>query len=550
MEKFKLVEKEMKTKAFSKEGLAQSDKLDPKEKERREIDDFLSDMIASLGEQIEALEADLDNLHATNKKGKKVDKDRADRQADLDRTLERHRFHLGKLELLMRAVTNGSVGSDKVKELEEDIRYYVESNTDPLFAEDEGLYDDLDLHGDEDAFGAGNDVDRVSSQDAHSIQDDVADEKPTTAAKGKATAASDAAPNGTRRASTQLKSPLPSLAQLHQPAPASTIGATSSNMKPAPIPTRAPGEPLKYASAAAAAAASEKNGVGIAPLPPPPGAMPPPGLTPAPASLNKTQTTSPSSSPSQPIQPLKQPLAKVSDSHVSTRSPVPSHASAAAPSTSGSLPPTPALEKAENIPNHAKEPAPQSSVPAGTDRRPEVDTSPESNPPPPTPSLTNGETQDAGSEVEEESIYHLPASLHDLVESLEASANVSPGTDNLRLLHASHANAPESADADRPRYYRPQLPNPNAAPSYPQQSLSILDDSRLYHQVDPDTLFYAFYYRQGSYQQYLAARALKNQSWRFHKQYQTWFQRHEEPKQITEEYEQGTYRFFDYESTW
>jgi CCR4-NOT transcription complex subunit 3 len=43
---------------------------------------------------------------------------------------------------------------------------------------------------------------------------------------------------------------------------------------------------------------------------------------------------------------------------------------------------------------------------------------------------------------------------------------------------------------------------------------------------------------------------LKSQSWRFHKQYQTWFQRHEEPKAITEDYEQGTYRFFDYESTW
>ncbi|KAI7724009.1 hypothetical protein KC322_g384, partial [Hortaea werneckii] len=53
-----------------------------------------------------------------------------------------------------------------------------------------------------------------------------------------------------------------------------------------------------------------------------------------------------------------------------------------------------------------------------------------------------------------------------------------------------------------------------------------------------------------SYHQYLAAKALKGQSWRFHKQYQTWFQRHEEPKVISEEFEQGTYRFFDYESTW
>ncbi|MBH1945716.1 hypothetical protein I5L01_16020, partial [Erythrobacter sp. YJ-T3-07] len=85
---------------------------------------------------------------------------------------------------------------------------------------------------------------------------------------------------------------------------------------------------------------------------------------------------------------------------------------------------------------------------------------------------------------------------------------------------------------------------------YPQEPLSIFDDPRLYGRIDPDTLFYVFYYKQGTYQQYLAAKALKDQSWRFHKQYQTWFQRHEEPKSITEEFEQGTYRFFDYESTW
>lgn len=77
-----------------------------------------------------------------------------------------------------------------------------------------------------------------------------------------------------------------------------------------------------------------------------------------------------------------------------------------------------------------------------------------------------------------------------------------------------------------------------------------IDDPALYSKIDTDTLFYIFYYRQNTYQQYMAAKSLKSQSWRFHKQYQTWFQRHEEPKTITEEYEQGTYRFFDYESTW
>ena len=36
MEKFKAVEKEMKTKAFSKEGLQQAAKQDPKEREKQE----------------------------------------------------------------------------------------------------------------------------------------------------------------------------------------------------------------------------------------------------------------------------------------------------------------------------------------------------------------------------------------------------------------------------------------------------------------------------------------------------------------------------------
>jgi len=30
----------------------------------------------------------------------------------------------------------------------------------------------------------------------------------------------------------------------------------------------------------------------------------------------------------------------------------------------------------------------------------------------------------------------------------------------------------------------------------------------------------------------------------------TWFQRHEEPKVTTDEYEQGTYVYFDFETGW
>lgn len=188
-----------------------------------------------------------------------------------------------------------------------------------------------------------------------------------------------------------------------------------------------------------------------------------------------------------------------------------------------SVPPTPAIDKADTVP----EPLIADEIPA-----------------------TNGEShEDHG----EESIYHLPPGLQDLLDSFETTkTRVSqPPTQLSRLLQASQETQPEVLDGDRPQHYRPTFKY-NTPAHYPQDVLPIFDDPALYdnQRMETDTLFYIFYYRQNTYQQWLAARALKNQSWRFHKQYQTWFQRHEEPKNITEEYEQGTYRFFDYESTW
>lgn len=179
---------------------------------------------------------------------------------------------------------------------------------------------------------------------------------------------------------------------------------------------------------------------------------------------------------------------------------------------------------------------------------------PETSKVPQTNGLTNGfkPAPAIKEEQEEESIYHLPSSLQDLVDSFQntkkrpAAANSSF---TLRMLGHSQATAPEALETDGPHNYLPDTPVTTNA-QFPREPLEILDDPRLYSRIDPDTLFYVFYYKQGTLQQYLAAKALKEMSWRFHKQYQTWFQRHEEPKNITEEYEQGTYRFFDYESTW
>ncbi|KAK7535283.1 CCR4-NOT transcription complex [Phyllosticta citribraziliensis] len=538
MEKFKAVEKEMKTKAYSKEGLSAASKLDPKEKEKMEVCEFLSNMVEELERQIETTEAESAHLSANIKKGKK-DTAKSERIAELERMTERHQWHINKLELVRRSLENDGLDVEQVKDLEESIRYYVENNQEVDFMEDDSMYDDLNLADGEDLFGMAVEGDKVSSQDTQSVQDNEPDEgtRSAPAPVGKGKAVGETAAAAPRRSSTQLKSPLPTLSTLHTPAPSNSNGVNTTNMKPAPLPTRAPGEPLKYASAAAAAAASDKNSVGIAPLPPPPGAVQTtPALTHATAAKSSA-APSPAVSHAHPAtvaQTSHRPTVATAASNdgassypISAKSPALSHSSAAAPSAeSNSVPPTPAQEK-------------KTATPAKAPKQAE-----------PLDRITNGEKHPQ--QDEEESVFHLPSSLQDLLETFEATKGdfvTYPQIDE-RSLAASGDQMPSSNEVDKPRHYKPQNPYPYTPNHYPQEPLAIFDDPRLYQRLDTDSLFYAFYYRQGTYEQFLAAKALKSQSWRFHKQYQTWFQRHEEPKSITEDYEQGTYRFFDYESTW
>ena len=119
----------------------------------------------------------------------------------------------------------------------------------------------------------------------------------------------------------------------------------------------------------------------------------------------------------------------------------------------------------------------------------------------------------------------------------------------LQMLNASLASMPQPADSERPKTYVPRNPYPTPN-SFPQTPAAVFDSPAVFEKFDTDTLFFIFYYQQGTHQQYLAARELKKQSWRFHKKYMTWFQRHEEPKVTAEDYEQGTYVYFDYETGW
>lgn len=153
MESFKALEKEIKTKAFSKEGLILATKLDPAEQAKAEARQILEGYVDSLSRQIEQAEAEIELLQANAGSGKKKTKSgggaHGERERELERQNERAAWHVEKLEAVMRMLENGKVTPDQVTELKEDVSYFVESNQEEDFEEDEGIYDELNLEEDE-----------------------------------------------------------------------------------------------------------------------------------------------------------------------------------------------------------------------------------------------------------------------------------------------------------------------------------------------------------------------------------------------------------------
>jgi len=114
------------------------------------------------------------------------------------------------------------------------------------------------------------------------------------------------------------------------------------------------------------------------------------------------------------------------------------------------------------------------------------------------------------------------------------------------LMESAYDKKPYPADCERTRPFVQR--NPIDTPDYHcQRPPKHLDSFEFFKKLAPETLFFVFYYMERTKAQYLAARALKSQSWRFHQKYLLWFQRHAEPSEITDEFEKGTYIFFDYE---
>lgn len=129
MEKFKVVEKEMKTKAFSKEGLA-AVTLDPADRAKLDATSWLSDQVDELAHQVEAAEAEIEQLGAHTKKGRKGGHNSKDERIEtLKSQNETRQWHISRLELLLRIVENGTLEPESIDDIKDEVDYFVGKNS-------------------------------------------------------------------------------------------------------------------------------------------------------------------------------------------------------------------------------------------------------------------------------------------------------------------------------------------------------------------------------------------------------------------------------------
>lgn len=141
MQRFKEFERDLKTKAFSTCALAKQDELEIEEVEKMKSQEWLMSTIQEMNDKLDEFEADLETLE--NRKS--LSSDDKSRVSELKTFQERFRWHIKKLELILRALDNDTIDVTDLACVRESVDMYIENHQDPDWPHDETLYDCFDL---------------------------------------------------------------------------------------------------------------------------------------------------------------------------------------------------------------------------------------------------------------------------------------------------------------------------------------------------------------------------------------------------------------------
>lgn len=652
MERFKMVERETKTKAYSKEGLTASARMDPAERERCDMMQWLNHCIDTLNIQVDQFEAEMESLQGGGKK-RKGKSDDAARSEECQVWVDKHRDHIQKLETLLRMLDNNQVEVTQIKDIREDIDNYIENSQEPDFFENEYIYDDIDgleemlldlgapEHNSVESSEVASSTNSVSGNSpvpgqtaaSHnhssesgnmlpSHQEDLkrrhrssqSDDNKTVKKSASTTSGSvgsitkeDKEPDKGRGMALPGTTPPSLIAAPPSPLPVRPISSTPTKSS-APISAYCLSQSPNNSSPSsgghsallagltnhladsrqqnfAAAAATQNGHAGESregSVPSPPAAPSLQGTSPTHLGVQLNNSGAPAfpklmnsmvgqgeGSPSLP-QPGSYPhpggqvvgqlgAQQVRQERQELVGGLPQVNGGSAHQVLGSHQPhqQPQQQQQQTLPeslSSLKSLAQQAlSSSAGGD--PQVLPSGE------VPNSYIGLSGGLGMTKELMQGVVGDRQRQSLLQGQKTEAHIPPllGVAPLgivplskehqfqySMLEAASHHLPHPSDSERLRPYLPRNPchTPHYYPQAPPPGSETVD---FFQRLSTETLFFIFYYMEGTKAQYLAAKALKKQSWRFHTKYMMWFQRHEEPKIINDEYEQGTYIYFDYE---
>jgi len=546
MERFKNFEKEVKTKTYSKVGLSlKRNKLSP---EQREAVDWIQEQRDTLKEQQTDLETQIDKLQRKNRKKKSAQQ--VSQEEVLVKRLDKHKWHLIQMRDLSKRIEKGRVDPNQLDVLKDDIIYYVEEAfQDEEFWDNDLLYDgveELEVPDDDDD---DQEEERSPSPPPVKVKKEKRKKKKTADKKLKK-------PKRTKKKEKEVEpTPLkiiPSSASpgLNSVSPATTVSISHSE----PLPIFLPSAQQQSAPADTSTPTAK-----VTPKPPPPAAKA--GMSP---SINSRQDPL-SSLPSVPPTPTRQDSgARIPDFQSimleeerrqkkqmelqkqrealnvvngTGKEDVTNVWSSGTPFTGRNNIQTATIVNS----NPMKDPRGAINL----NNFPQLGHNPIPAPTPVSQISTSAKIQPEEPRI---GVPPMPASMKQQQQPTPPFLGKIDDKYKEQLGRVQYAFSHMPATSNK-RVYFPR--NPVRVPdSFPLQPNPRCEEPEFVTNYDVDTLFFMFHYSQGTHQQYLAAQELKKRSWRYHKKFLTWFQRHTEPIEATNEYEKGAYIYFDYETSW
>lgn len=131
MQRFKEFEREIKTKAFSTQALSKEEDMDVLSVEKKQNYEWLINQLHQLQEFIDEVEAEVESC-TKKEEGKR---------ATLVQVEERHKWHIEKLERLLRLLQNDEVDMSELAVLKDIVEDYMDRHKCPEYYHDDTLYD-------------------------------------------------------------------------------------------------------------------------------------------------------------------------------------------------------------------------------------------------------------------------------------------------------------------------------------------------------------------------------------------------------------------------